>query len=417
MLPQKRGVEKNVFFKPRYKFGEITKRWGDADFKKNFDGILDRWLQQFEKEERPVLLELLSHFYYYTETAVNQKVLELHRRFLEINGEDIRHVVFAKIPKEFGVANSDLVFASYWYNNNIKGYASNDIIREYLENDAVPQTLAIVDDYMGSGETVTGALAKMFTTAPELLNSKIYILMIHTTATGRAVLDAFKQSLGADISLIYLDDTDKTFKEDYIFSKIDARLKQEKYELICAGKNVSKGVILGYKDVQSLVAFEKTTPNDTLGLFWHSAENFVSLFRKNSSPRNTSISDLKGVARKNAHKPIVLFDIEDNQYNRFIVYCIRKGGAFSMQKACEDFGITLDVLLQRLQYIENKGYIRIVDGEIHPTDDTQSKLIMKRLKGWDKAEQDLLAENKIPLIETAYIPRNFSASFSGYRKK
>ena len=214
-----------------------------------------------------------------------------------------------------------------------------------------------------------------------------------------------------------MDDTDKTFKEDYIFSKIDARLKQEKYELICVGKNVSKGAILGYKDVQSLVAFEKTTPNDTLGLFWHSAENFVSLFRKNSSPRNTSISDLKGVARKNAHKPIVLFDIEDNQYNRFIVYCIRKGGAFSMQKACEDFGITLDVLLQRLQYIENKGYIKIVDGVIQPTDDTQSKLIMRRLKGWDKAEQDLLAENKIPLIETAYIPRNFSASFSGYRKK
>lgn len=406
-----------MFFKPRYKFGEITKRWGDADFKKNFDGILDRWLQQFEKEERPVLLELLSHFYYYTETAVNQKVLELHRRFLEHHGQDIRHVVFAKIPKEYGVANSDLVFTSYWYNNDIKGYSSNDIIREYLENDAVPQTLVIVDDYMGSGGTITEALTKMFTTAPELLNSKIYVLMIHTTTTGKAVFEAFKRRLGVEISLIYLDDTDKTFKEDYIFSKIDARLKQEEYELICEGKNVSKGAILGYKDIQSLVAFEKTTPNDTLGLFWHSAENFVSLFRKNSSPRNTSISDLKGVARKNAHKPIVLFDIEDNQYNRFIVYCIRNGGNFSFQKACEDFGITMDVLLQRLQYIEGKGYIRIADGEIQPTSDTQSKLIMKRLKGWDKAEQDLLAENKIPLIETSYIPRNFSASFSGYRKK
>ena len=55
-----------MFFKPRYKFGEITKRWGDADFKKEFDSILDNWLSQFSKDERPLLLELLKNFYYYT---------------------------------------------------------------------------------------------------------------------------------------------------------------------------------------------------------------------------------------------------------------------------------------------------------------------------------------------------------------
>ena len=405
-----------MFFKPRYKFGEITKRWGDADFKKNFDGILDRWINQFAQEDRPVLLELLGHFYYYTETAVNQKVKDLHRKFLEMNGEDISHVVFTKVPKEYGVANSDLVFASYWYNNDIKGYSSSDIIREYLEDDAIPNTLAVVDDYMGSGDTITNALSKMFSVAPELMNSKIYVLMIHTTATGRDAFQAFKNRMGVDISLVYLDDTDKAFKEDYLFSKVDARLKKEQYELICCGKKVNQGAILGYKDIQSLVAFEKTTPNNTLGLFWHSAENFVALFHKNNSPRNTSITALKGIARKNAHKPMALFGIDDNQYNRFIVYCIRNGNNFSLEQACEDFGITMDLLHQRLQYIEARGYICVTDGKILPTDETQQKLIKSRLKGWDKAEQALLAENKIPLIETTYIPRNFSASFSGYRK-
>ena len=55
-----------MFFKPRYKFGEITKRWGDANFKKEFDTILDNWLKQFNEEDIPVLLELLKNFYYYT---------------------------------------------------------------------------------------------------------------------------------------------------------------------------------------------------------------------------------------------------------------------------------------------------------------------------------------------------------------
>ena len=405
-----------MFFKPRYKFGEITKRWGDADFKKEFDGILDNWLNQFSADERPLLLELLKNFYYYTEKAIDRKVVELHQRFLEINGEDISKVVFSKIPKEYGVANSDIIFTSYWLNNDIKGYSSYDVIREYLENDAVPEKLVIVDDYMGSGDTVTGALKTMLSVAPELHNSKLYVLVIHASQIGIKKLNAFIFERGLDLTFICLENTDKAFQEDYIFSKIDAKLKKEEYKQICDCKNVSKGAVLGYKDVQSLVAFDKTTPNDTLGLFWHSAENFVALFRKNSQPRNTSISSLKGIARKNEHKEPVLFGIEDNQYNKFIVYCVKNGKNFSVEQACLDFGITPDMLLKRLQYIEQRGYIKFDSGVMIPSDETATKLIKRRLKGWDIAETILKSENKIPLIETSYIPQNFSKSFSGYKK-
>ena len=162
-----------MFFKPRYKFGEITKRWGDANFKKVFDKILEDWLKQFNKEDRPILLELLKNFYYYTETAINQKVVVLHEKFIETHGEDISKVLFTKIPKEYSVANSDIIFASYWLNNEIKGYSSNDVIRDYLENDAIPSELAIVDDYIGSGDTFIDALSNMFSVSPELQNSKI----------------------------------------------------------------------------------------------------------------------------------------------------------------------------------------------------------------------------------------------------
>lgn len=405
-----------MFFKPRYKFGEITKRWGDADFKKDFDGILDNWINQFTTDERPLLLELLKNFYYYTEKAIDRKVVELHQHFLEINGEDISKVVFSKIPKEYGVANSDIMFTSYWLNNDIKGYSSYDVIREYLENDAVPEKLVIVDDYMGSGDTVTGALKTMLSVAPELHNSKLYVLVIHASQIGIKNLNAFISERGLDLTFICLENTDKAFQEDYIFSKIDAKLKEEEYRQICDCKNVSKGAVLGYKDIQSLVAFDKATPNDTLGLFWHSAENFVALFRKNSQPRNTSISSLKGIARKNGHKEPVLFGIEDNQYNKFIVYCVKNGKNFSVEQACLDFGITPDMLLKRLQYIEQKGYIKFDSGVMIPSDETATKLIKRRLKGWDTAETILKSENKIPLIETSYIPQNFSKSFSGYKK-
>lgn len=405
-----------MFFKPRYKFGEITKRWGDADFKKEFDGILDNWINQFSADERPLLLELLKNFYYYTEKAIDRKVVDLHQRFLEINGEDISKVVFSKIPKEYGVANSDIIFTSYWLNNDIKGYSSYDVVREYLENDAVPEKLVIVDDYMGSGDTVTGALKTMLSVAPELHNSKLYVLIIHASQIGIKNLNAFISERGLDLTFICLENTDKAFQEDYIFSKIDAKLKEEEYKQICDCKSVSKGAVLGYKDIQSLVAFNKTTPNDTLGLFWHSAENFVALFRKNSQPRNTSISSLKGIARKNEHKEPVLFGIEDNQYNKFIVYCVKNGKNFSIEQACLDFGITPDILLKRLQYIEQRGYIKFDNGVMIPSNEIATNLIKRRLKGWDVAETVLKSENKIPLIETSYIPKDFIKSFSGYKK-
>ena len=406
-----------MFFTPRYKFGEITRRWGDAEFKKNFDKILEDWLKQFKREERAILLELLRNFYYYTEKTIDKKVVELHNKFLEINGDNIDKVVFAKIPKDYGVANSDMIFTSYWFNNDVKGYSSNDIVREYLENDAIPSILAIVDDFIGSGENIIRSLSKILSVTPELFNSKLYVLVIHATDIGINAINEFVTKTGLDLTLIYLDNTNKAFSEDYIFSKIDARIKKENYEIISRDKNVSKSVILGRDDVQALVSFEKTTPNDTLGLFWHSAENFVELFHRTYTPKNTSISSLKGIARKNSHRDVVLFDIADNQYNRFIVYCIRNGDAFSFDKACQDFGISMDLLYKRLQYIEEKGYIKIKNGKILPTSLTEERLIKSRLRGWDRAEQELIEEHKIPLKETSYIPRNFSKSFSGYRKK
>ena len=403
-------------FKARYKFGEITKRWGDANFKKEFDDVLGNWLEQFQPEERPVLLELLRNFYYYTETSVDKKVVELHKQFLEKNGEDISDVIFAKVPKEYSVAKSDIIFLSYWKNNAIGEYCSNDIVRDFLEYDAIPSTLVIVDDYMGTGNTIIKALTRMLDTAPELQNSKIYVLLLHVSNVGIENLNKYAESCNLDLEIIYLDYTEKAFQEDYIFTKIDVKLKEDEYRSICKNKGIREKYVMGYEDVQSLVAFQTTTPNDTLGLFWHSAENFVSLFHRDKKTGGTSINELKKIAKRNAHREGALFNIEDNQYNKFIVYCVVYGENFSFGRACDDFGITPDILGKRLQYIHQHGYIKFEGGRILPTVETEMKMIKKKLKGWKAAEEELQREGKIPLVETTYIPRNFSQSFSGYNK-
>lgn len=405
-----------MFFTPRYKYGEITQKWGDAKVKKEYDKKIESWLNQFTDKEKPIILELLKNYRYYTESAVAKKVVELHRKFLESNGEDISRVLFTKIPKEYGVANSDLMFNAYWLNNDIYSYSSNDVIREFLENDAIPQILVIVDDYVGTGETFITTLKRMIEIAPELLNRKIYFLTLHASLFGVEEVNKFTESLSLDFELIYLEATPKAFLGDYIFLKADVQAKQDEYSLICQKKRISSDYIFGYNDVQSLVSFNNTTPNNTLGLFWYNDDNYISLFKKTIKKRNTSVSDLKGIARKNSHRDVVLFGIEDNQYNKFIVYCVKYGMDFSFSKACEDFGITMDLLRKRIDYVEKMGYIKIKEGKIIPTKKTNERIIKNRIKNWDIVENQLKEEKKIPLIETNYIPRNFNRSFSGYKK-
>ena len=46
----------------------------------------------------------------------------------------------------------------------------------------------------------------------------------------------------------------------------------------------------------------------------------------------------------------------------------------------------------------------------------EKKMVKSRLKGWERAEEMLIKEEKIPLKENTYIPPNFSELFKGYRK-
>ena len=119
---------------------------------------------------------------------------------------------------------------------------------------------------------------------------------------------------------------------------------------------------------------------------------------------------------KNANREGVLFDIKDNQYNKFIVYCIVKGANFSFVEACKDFGVVSELLSKRLEYIKEKGYIKIEEGKILPSSETEKRMVKSRLKGWERAEEILIKEEKIILKENSYIPPNFSESFKGYRK-
>lgn len=405
-------------FTPRYKYGLYTKDWGDARIREEYDVKIENWLSNFSKDKHPLLLELLKNFYFYSKASLSEKVKELHEKLITKHSIDINKTVFTKIPKKAGVGFSDITFMAYWNNNELYDTHVSDIW-DLIDEDIVPETLVFVDDFFGSGLTFVENLEFLIRAAPDLQNSKIFFISIHGSEIGVKAINDFALKHNMAISVEYLDYSSEAFKDDYIFDAIDASLKKKEYIELCEKHKVPTCEQLGFNDVQSLVAFEFNAPNDTLGLFRHSANDFAQLFKRKEKHR-TLLSTMRAEAkkRKKQRLPCVLFGLEDNQYQRFIAYCLAYGKDFSENQACIDFGISTDTLEKWIAYIVDHKYIVYKDGTLKPGKRTRDNMFTSRFAGWKKNFGLDVVEQKIKASKRAetYIPKDFSSSFSGYKK-
>jgi len=406
-----------MFFKARYKYGEITKEWGDAKIREEYDAKIENWLNNFQKDKRPILLKLLKNFYFYSKAKVNEKVKELHEKLMSNYSIDINKTIFTKIPKKSGVGFSDITFLAYWANNDLYNCHVSDIW-DLIDEDVVPKTLVFIDDFFGSGLTFIENLEELIKAAPDLQNSDIFFLSIHGSEIGVKAINEFSNKHNMNISIEYLDYSMEAFKEDYIFDVINASLRKKEYIEICERHGVPSCEQLGFNDVQALVAFEFNAPNDTLGLFRHSAKDFAQLFKRKEKHRTTlSTMQAEVKKRKKQRLPCVLFDLECNQYQRFITYCLVHEKDFSEYQACIDFGINTNTLEKWIAYLIDHKYIVYKDGKMKAGKRTKDKMFASRLLKWKKVFESDTSEQRIVSTKSAntYIPKDFSSSFNGYK--
>ena len=122
--------------------------------------------------------------------------------------------------------------------------------------------------------------------------AQIYIVVQHITKRALEFLHSLAASLSLDMYIVYLDYSEETFKPEYLFEMVEAEKKRLFYETICHRLDVEDKNILGYEQVQSLVAFYYNTPNNTLGLFWKDLDGFAALFSRHNKNR-TSLFELQ----------------------------------------------------------------------------------------------------------------------------
>lgn len=401
-------------YKGKYKF---IKRWFDDREGVEFEHKIDKWLEQFDREEQNFLLECLKRYSFFraAEYKYGQKLL--YARFVENYQKWKEDSFIFKIKKE-GASYSDNFFNDFWFVNNIKNECKQDI-EDFKNNFDIIRNYIFIDDYIGSGNTITKYFENLINKHPILKTKKFVVLAMYLTKTGELTLKNFAMDRGLELDILYYKLGDKFFKEGKYFSGQQLQEKLQIYNKLCDKASISINERYGYENIQSLFSIENNTPNDTLAVFWKSSKTYSSLmkrYQEEESPLNTMIRKRK---KKKADKKNSdwVREIDSYQNLLFIGYCARKKTKFNFADACSRFGLNTEQLNNKIDYAMDKEYLIIKDGRFVETLKFWNSIKKRKYqKYFEDFINEVFEEKILDLKNPNYFPLNFDEKFKGYRK-
>lgn len=399
--------------KRKFVYSQITRNWGGIDIKREFDGKIESWLNQFEESDREVVLELLKHFKYYTSRRVNEKVIELYNKFAIEYGEDPYSITFIPVYKEYGVGFSDNFFNSFWFENELYDSAEKNIFNLLREGFDF-QKIVILDDYSGSGKTIKRTIEHCIHNSEKCKDSLFYVLTLEMSSTAKARLDRFAHENSLNIKIVYLHFVNKVFENREIFGDADLSKKKLNYIDICLKHNVLPTNHLGFDKTEGLLSFEYNTPNNTLGLFWHEGDDFFAIFKRYKKKSTTlTLMHKEAKQRQNErYKKIIKKHSKDDKFTYLMIYFLNTGMNFNYQEACKKMGMTEEQMDKAIECLFSEGYLALSAGKPKPTD--KLKQIVKITKIAEIMEEGKGAYKEQFELKPSYIPRDFEKTFRGY---
>lgn len=396
------------------KYENIIKECETQQDQKDFERRIDEWLSQFEEDERPLMIDLLMHYTYYSERSLKVEASRLFERFTSECQEEF---IVVPIQREYGANFSDFFYTIFWMQNNIKSRAEKNIFGLAMKSSLQHiEVIAIVDDYSGSAKSFIDFHRKLIETNEALKTKTFYFLTVASSSFSELAINEYAKKNGYSINLISLQIQDKAFANDYIYKRIEAEIKRRQYAEICQRYSVRSNYILGFKAVEALISFSYNTPNNTLGIFWHDSPKFKHLFERYKSQKTTLKIMQKEVQQRNAIKKTkpAIMNVEDTKLNVFILYCTGKGRKYSIIEACNELGLSKDQLDNLLTESINKGYITIEQGFPEATQKTMDVIFKSRFAEFFKlleGETLSLSAEHIPSVDQdkdSYIPIKFN---------
>jgi len=251
------------------------------------------WLNQFGTTyERRLMYQLLTRIRFYSQDDARAKLKEgmgiVNRQVSErrVTGQKARRDIL--VTCFGGIGKSGTKYARLFaHENKITTANVFDIPRllKRLEGGlGEVQCIVAVDDIIGSGSSASEELRELAASVnqnPNITNLRWFYVTVCGFEEGiRAVEDtAAKSAFPLEICVCdILGSADKAFAEEStLFVTTEDRIHAHD---LCyrIGQDIYPDGILGYKDVQALVVFDDSCPNDTLPILWQSKKGWLPLF-------------------------------------------------------------------------------------------------------------------------------------------
>lgn len=273
---------------------ELLKTWHSYDGREITTDIVRRWLNQFgENSKQRLMFKILQGITFYSNYSVKQKMKEIYKYIL-----DSQKLIW---KQEEGRKRRNDILVSYLENNISKSgpeyakiftdqnniYASNAIEKSKIYTAVKQNTnikaLLFVDDFIGTGDSISDNLISFIDSNPEIreLDIKIYIGVITGFLNAKDKIEQTINKLGINASVYIcspLHDENKCFNEkSTIFLNQNERMlaKDICYE---HGIKLVKDNAFGYGNCEATVIFPNTCPNNCLPILWSCNNGWFPIF-------------------------------------------------------------------------------------------------------------------------------------------
>ena len=228
---------------------------------------LPSYLAQFKLEDQHIICKLLQNVEYYSQSKMEEelekyfKIIKGLIKILQINYEVCVPFVDSKVNH-----NSSKILA----------YCPNDIklINNVLNlNFSTINSLIVLDDYCGSGNTIKEFLKKLdniVNKAIDIYYCPIFIVEktleeLKTMSFNNLILKIFEYKINIAFCL----------SENNIFTEEE----KEEFIKICKSKHIAD--IHGYFKIEDKFSTKYFTPNNSIGILWYSDRLYKPLFKRN----------------------------------------------------------------------------------------------------------------------------------------
>lgn len=254
-------------------FIACAEKWSKDELDERINFALenfDEWTNNFEEDEKELLIKLLQNFDYYSRKSIIAMMKELNLKIVKEYGISDADSVISVVRKEDGKLNSSY---EYWLLHRVvSGFGKgmycdsvDDIAEEYWEN---IRKVVYVDDCSGTGEQFIKFIKRQ---KKSFRNKQIILVVIEAVEDAKAYIKNELTKQGLNVEIVAYTTKKKALKnmvekEKNIFYDISRK------------KEIHKDFVLGFEKAEALMAFYNNTPNDTLGLFWFMSKKNNPIF-------------------------------------------------------------------------------------------------------------------------------------------